>query len=743
MIEVQLPDGSITSIETDDPKAAAAAAKKFWEKSQAPKKEEAPKGSPNVIPSYDAMGNVTGMSEVAPEPTQMPYGEQMSNAANTILKASDKFVRGAAKGATFGMADRIAAFARSKTEGIPYDQALKEEVSRTNSDIQSMGPMGPVSELAGGAGLVGGLSKAGLTLLGRLPTPTTFLGKLGTVGAGTAEGATYGALQGAGATYTGNKEDYLNAAKHGAAVGGALGGALTAAPLAWNAAKQALGPNGQIAQAAKNITPAQYQAAETLVRDAEQRGVKLTAAEALDYVTGNATGLGRVQRIVESTEGGGNVMAPAMAERVPQMQKATEDVLNTISPPVSRPYDLPIKTQQVGEQIMSAADKARTAAVNPYYNAAKGKDVNPNAVKAIVDELRGIAAADETGILAKPLNEMQQLLIKKQGVPEQVIPRQLAPGGKRYEPAKVVPAQPEEYITNVENLDRARKFLREKIDLPAFAAQATSKEQGAQLTARLNNLRDRMERNVPEFATGRQVYEDITRNRMEPFKASPTGQLAEAQTAEAQRALLFPSNPAPGSERAIGNAFKSIAARDPELAQSLIRQEVERIANRTVEGLTAAGVPNQYGGAALATAVRRNPQVEANLNEALRGAGKSPENLSGLLDVLQATGSRQRPGSMTAFNTEFLKSLEAGGASGLAQKAASPLASVREFAARQALNSRAEEMAKMLLSGPEGVQAIQRIAQYGTGEEAALARAVLYNRLNQVNMQRGKREAQQ
>ena len=191
----------------------------------APSKEAeqaAPKGSPNVIPSYDTMGNYTGMSEVAPEPSQMPYGEQMSNAAGAILKGSDKFMRGVAKGASLGMADRVAALARSKMEGIPYDQALKEEVSRTNSDIKSMGPMGSVSELAGMALPVTGAAKLGLSpLLAFGPR----VGAMGRVGLSAGEGALWGAAQGAGENYGPNWQDKVAAAGKGAATG-AVGGAL-------------------------------------------------------------------------------------------------------------------------------------------------------------------------------------------------------------------------------------------------------------------------------------------------------------------------------------------------------------------------------------------------------------------------------------------------------------------------------------------------------------------------------------
>jgi hypothetical protein len=319
---------------------------------------------------------------------------------------------------------------------------------------------------------------------------------------------------------------------------------------------------------------------------------------------------------------------------------------------------------------------------------------------------------------------MENLLIARRAAPETASVRQPVKDAQgniiRYEVVPGKPAVPEEYVTDFETLDRVRKYLRDtKIDNPAYLAEATSKEQSSVLGDKLNALRDRLERNVDAFAQGSREYQRQSR-RLEKLEASPTGQLAGAGTTEAQTNVLFPSAPLPGSERGIGNVFESIANRDPELARQLIRQHLEATANKSVNAVTAMGAPNEFGGAGLATFLRRNPQVEKNLLAAVEASGGNSQNVSGLLDVLQATGQRQRQGSLTAFNKEFLDTMSPN----VKQAIVTPLKAAGERFTQAAMESRSRELSKLLTSGPEGLRKIQQIAMGGT-PDAIIARQLL------------------
>lgn len=611
-------------------------------------------------------------------------------------------------------------------------QALKEVGEPGGQAIGKAGAM--LAPFTAGA-KVAQAGLKGLGAIGRMVTGVesapAVLAVPGRIAGSAIEGAAGGAAAGA-ATPTGlqSEEDRWKAkqeeAKREALFGAAIGtgvGTVGEVVRGIGALRDNI-PTDLLQWAAKGASKDQFEKAISLMESAKARGVDLTASEAIQFVTGGATNMGKLQRILEGSKGGGEVFQPFMANRPAQTQAATEAMLQDISGRVERPYDVTTRTQKVGEQIRTDVDRLRSEAVDPFYEQAKNVQVNPNAVAAVVNDIRAVAASDKSGILAKPLQEMENLLIARRGSAETKSVRQPVTDAQgnviRYEVVPGQKATPDEYITDLGTLDRVRKYLRDtKIDNPAYLAEATSKEQSAILGEKLSALRDRLERNVDAFAKGRQEYERLSRVG-EKFAASPSGQLAGAGTPAQQQAVLFPANPLPSSERAIGNVFESIKNRDPELAKQIIRQQLESTANQSVNRLNTMGAPNEYGGSAFATLLRRNPQVEKNMMAAIEASGGNPQNVSGLLDILQATGQRQRAGSLTAFNQEFLQAMEPN----VKAAVTTPLKSAGEAFTKAAAESRARELSQLLTSGPDGLRRLQQIAMGGT-QDAIIARQLL------------------
>jgi len=198
-MEIQGPDGAIIEFPdgTSHDIIKGAMAKRYG----------APKPSPPAMQDLSAEGGQFGQG-MEPQPSQMPYGEQMSKALGSMGMLADGAVRGAANGATFGMADRLAAVMSDK----PYSEALRDERQKTAD-----APLSGVGEVAGMLGTGVGLARSGVTLAGRVGS-----GLLPrSLGYG-AEGATYGALTEAGKN-DGSLADKAASAKHGAIVGGSIG----------------------------------------------------------------------------------------------------------------------------------------------------------------------------------------------------------------------------------------------------------------------------------------------------------------------------------------------------------------------------------------------------------------------------------------------------------------------------------------------------------------------------------------
>src|SRR5262249_27121722 len=109
----------------------------------------------------------------------------------------------------------------------------------------------------------------------------------------------------------------------------------------------------------------------------------------------------------------------------------------------------------------------------------------------------------------------------------------------------------------------------------------------------------------------------------------------------------------------------------PALAANLVRQHAESVFNEATQRLASG--PNQFGGAKFAATIAGNPQQRRNLEAAVGALPDGDTRWRGfnrLLQVLEASGQRQRPGSMTAFNAQAMRDLEQGG---LSEAAAAPM----------------------------------------------------------------------
>lgn len=732
---IETADGRRLKIEADNQESALAEADRWSAENPKPAAPAAPTTG-RQVPTYDPMGAFTGMTEAEPAPSQMPYSEQMLRAGQAIGDIGAGAASGVGQIGT-GIGELLPGRAgEASAEATQFLRGIGPQGAQTAGKIAgSIAPFG-----AGAA-----LTNAALGVVGRLPALANMpplVQSLGRILGGAASGGVGGATVGATAPtgiveqpqrYEAKQQEAIREGLLGAAFGGGFGAggeiyrAVRSSPLV-----------DIVGQRAAGVTQQQYDQAAKLINDAKsQFGVDLTPAEAIQAVTKGATGLGDLQRLMEQSVGGAGMFAQTMARRPEQVSQAVQRQLDDIAPALANPSLLEPKARRIAEDINASVDRLRTRATQPYYASARDEEVTQNVVAGVVKDLRALAAKDETGqIVAPVLNQLEGLLIKTPGRgPTPPGPR-TTPEGMRaikvQEPGK--PAVPEEYITDVNSLEMARQLMRERATVPLASAEGISKVQSSELQKGLQSLYDRLERNVPALAQGRQEYERLSR-LIDNFKATPTGKFAGAETFAAQQQALFPRGSAvvPGQQGEIQRAFQSIAAREARMApqpmnlpdvnlppavqvgtaRELVRQELGSVANRTAEALTAGGLPNQYAGAAFQAALQRNPQQYANTLAAMRGSGAGAQvpGFERLMDVLQATGYRQRPGSQTELNRQFNELIGSGGVPGLARAVATPLSTARGAATQAAIARRSEEISKILLEGETGLRKIQQMAQ--------------------------------
>jgi hypothetical protein len=169
--------------------------------------------------------------------------------------------------------------------------------------------------------------------------------------------------------------------------------------------------------------------------------------------------------------------------------------------------------------------------------------------------------------------------------------------------------------------------------------------------------------NAPSaYETALNHQAEMRRQYLEPLQQGPLGRIANVPETSAAIEALFPRNPNPGSAEEVSRAVTALNQRSPWAAQQLVRAHVEKTLNESVRNLQG-GAP-EYGAASFAKDLTGNSEQHASLQAAVEALPQGHARWDGmqrLLDVAQATGRRQRKGSLTAFNDPEMKGMAGGG----------------------------------------------------------------------------------
>lgn len=265
-------------------------------------------------PSPSTMEGMPGL----PVQAGMGLGNELKSGAQNL----DKFVRMAANGATFGLADKFAGGMDALTGRAPsYDAGVKTQRAETEKVRQEQPGLATVGELTGGLAGGVGLMRNGVTLASRMGP--NLLPRAAGFGI---EGGLYGGAHGAGNTYSENSKDYIDNAKKGAALGTAIGAGLpvagTIAGGAYRLGSAFVGP--RVEGAGRGATALMRTAAmadEVGLRNLPGMGPEAMLVDAgpamkgLGQGAGTGTGEGRtrlVNALTQRDRGTGNRLADAL-----------------------------------------------------------------------------------------------------------------------------------------------------------------------------------------------------------------------------------------------------------------------------------------------------------------------------------------------------------------------------------------------------------------------------------------------
>lgn len=476
-------------------------------------------------------------------------------------------------------------------------------------------------------------------------------------------------------------------ARFGGALVGGAGTALASRP--GNAAASIR------AQLPEGVTPQMVNQAEALMQDAAQQGIRLAWPEALSQVAGRPV-LTNMMRHLEASPQTEGRMGQFFGERPQQVDQAARQQFDQIAPPNNAPSTI---GPAVGREAEGHANDVRgmiNAASEPFYTAASTVRIPP----ADMARARAVPGYDAA---VRAIHRDPQLARYVQGLPED----------------------------SVGHLNEVKKWLDQAAETAgsAVTVRGRNMQRQAGFTQDAATVRDTALRASPDYDTALAIQQGGREQILQPILDGPIGKLASKDTTTRNAIdVLFPANPLANSQDEIGRAVQTLSNRNPRVASDLVRAHVEEAFNRSAKDLQSG--PNQAGGAKFRAQLVGNPQQAANMEAAMTALPNGQQRWDGfnrLLEVLEATGTRQNVGSRTAYNAEINKAQAAGGLARDATKiGANPARLLQPLADRYdqwKLGRNLDQLAR-IMTDPAAAGQLRAIARMPVGSNAATSMAI-------------------
>ena len=171
------------------------------------------------------------------------------------------------------------------------------------------------------------------------------------------------------------------------------------------------------------------------------------------------------------------------------------------------------------------------------------------------------------------------------------------------------------------------------------------------------------------------------------------------------------------------DAVTKLSNKNPWAARQLVRAHVESVFNQATKDLQSGA--NEFGGAGFRAKLIGNKQQAENLAASIAALPGGKNILSGfdrMMDIMEATGQRQRIGSNTSFNNEVTTALKSGGGLGeiVASGGTNLPSRIRQKFEEWNMGKNVDEIAR-LLTDPKAADAFKTLALAGRGTSKEMA----------------------
>jgi hypothetical protein len=472
---------------------------------------------------------------------------------------------------------------------------------------------------------------------------------------------------------------------------------------------------------AGGVTPQQVQQAERLFQRAQSEGLRITRANALDWVTGgNAQGMSELQRVVESS--GSPDMRRFFADNAPpadtRVRAYGNRVLDTIGPESREPSTIGNRVGGVMDEHIAQTERDVNAQVRPQYQGFEARQTSPQQMQQLLAD-PAFARAYQT-VMTEP--DYAQL---RQGLPP-------------------------DSVAMIDLTRRAMEERRTNLTTPGGSPEGMSATRAGGLAGPVARAQDAASQasmpggpvqplpGIPSpLQQAQQDRAILQQTEIDPLKYGPEGGMARAGSVEQGstgqvEGAVFPKAPSEGSHREIGRAVSALAQQDPALASEMVRNYLgTRFSAAT--GRNVGGEP-YTAGTKFWKEVAGNDQQTQNLQAAVEALPNGQSTWAGVREMgnlFEVMGKRQNPGSKTAFNAEDIENLKGKGWTDAGIKMAASMGTAiprmgQEAWGRFRLGRNMEEVAR-LITDPNAGQEFARIM--ATTEPGSAARLYRYAQL--------------
>lgn len=378
-------------------------------------------------------------------------------------------------------------------------------------------------------------------------------------------------------------------------------------------------------QLGDGITEAHIDAAEQLIRDAQQRGINLSYPEALSQAAGRPV-LTETQRVIESSPETRPHMQAFYGERPQQFDQGALDALQPIAPGTPNPSSIGRAASEAANDHLTDVRQTINRAAQPYYDAAEQVVLSPQEMAA-VRQIPGFQDA------ANAVRNNPQLNWRVAHLPDESVG----------------------FLNEVKKqFDQAAENAGSRFNPMANHQVQSSNEMAASAVRQIGEVAS------PEYQTALEIGRRGREQFLQPLMDGPLGKIANKPDTKKVINILFPSNPLPNSHHEISDAVGVLARRNPWAARQLVRAHVEQTFNEATRGLQSGA--NQFGPASFAKELAGNVQQRENLQAAIQALPHGDDLWRGFerfLEIAEATRYRQTVGSKTAFNEAERRALAA------------------------------------------------------------------------------------